>query len=146
MDLEKLKDELRRDEGLRLTPYRCTAGALTIGYGHNLEAHGPAGLPRFLAITIDRAEKWLDEDIMDAVACVHDWLPSDIVELLSDVRMRVVVNMAFCLGTRLWQFKRLRSCIMAMDWKGAAMEMLESRWASQVGDRAIRLALMMREG
>ena len=27
-------------EGLSLKPYRCPAGKLTIGYGHNLEANG----------------------------------------------------------------------------------------------------------
>ncbi len=31
MDVPLMKRELLRDEGLRLKPYRCTAGKLTIG-------------------------------------------------------------------------------------------------------------------
>ena len=32
-------DRLKRHEGLRLEAYVCPAGALTIGYGHNLDQH-----------------------------------------------------------------------------------------------------------
>ena len=33
----KMKELLKEQEGLSLTPYKCTAGKLTIGYGYNLE-------------------------------------------------------------------------------------------------------------
>ena len=40
MDYEKLAARIRKNEGLAHQPYRCSAGALTIGYGHNLDARG----------------------------------------------------------------------------------------------------------
>ena len=33
----RIKEQLVRHEGLRLKPYRCTAGKLTIGIGRNLD-------------------------------------------------------------------------------------------------------------
>lgn len=150
MDIEKLKNELRRDEGLRLIPYRCTAGHWTIGYGHNLEAAGfpDASIQYFFEapIRIKQADTWLLDDIEDAVACAKDWLGSEAFDSLADARQRVVVNMAFNLGRRLLGFGRLRRAILSGDWMEAAKEMLDSRWARQVGARAVRLAEMMREG
>ena len=40
MNLEKAKSYTKRFEGLRLKPYLCPAGKLTIGYGYNLEDNG----------------------------------------------------------------------------------------------------------
>ncbi len=34
--MNRIKAQLVRHEGLRLKPYRCTAGKLTIGIGRNL--------------------------------------------------------------------------------------------------------------
>lgn len=40
MRLSKLLiEDLKRHEGFRARPYLCSAGRVTIGYGHNLEAH-----------------------------------------------------------------------------------------------------------
>jgi len=38
--MEPLIESLKRHEGLRLKPYLCPAGKLTIGYGRNLEDVG----------------------------------------------------------------------------------------------------------
>ena len=40
MDLDALKAQLTRHEGLRLKPYRDTLGHLTIGVGRNLSEVG----------------------------------------------------------------------------------------------------------
>jgi lysozyme len=40
LDISGLMDDLILDEGLRLIPYRCTAGKLTIGIGRNIEDNG----------------------------------------------------------------------------------------------------------
>ncbi|MDY0127369.1 MAG: hypothetical protein RBR69_04500 [Candidatus Cloacimonadaceae bacterium] len=38
--MDRIKEQLVRHEGLRLKPYRCTAGKLTIGIGRNLNDCG----------------------------------------------------------------------------------------------------------
>lgn len=133
---DELVAELTRDEGLRLKPYRCTAGKLTIGVGRNLDdvgiSQGEAEI--MLRNDIDRATEGLDREI--------PWWRA-----LDPVRQRVMVNMAFNLGIRgLVGFKNTMELIRCGEYLDAAQHMLATKWAKQVGPRAERLALMMRDG
>jgi len=132
---EQLRDQLARDEGLRLTAYQDSLGVWTLGFGHNLS--NP--IPRAAAVLI------LEADLEDAMQQVHDRL-AWVIEL-SEARRAVLVGMAFNLGMAgLLGFRKFLSAVQARDWEMAAREMLDSRWATQVGDRARRLAAQMRDG
>ena len=136
MDMTKLKAELIRDEGLRLKPYRCTAGKLTIGVGRNLDDVGLADeeAKYLLKTDIDRAMDGLDRNV--------PWWRS-----MTDARRRALVNMCFNLGwPRLSQFKNMLAHLQAGDFERAAAEALDSRWAQQVGERSERIAALIREG
>jgi lysozyme len=136
MDINALKAELERDEGLRLKPYRCTAGRLTIGCGRNLDDVG---------ISESEAGYLLDSDIARTVADLDRSLPW--WESLDEIRQRVLINMAFNMGiSGLLQFKDTLEMIHAGRYGDAADEMLVSLWAAQVGPRALRLSAMMRTG
>lgn len=135
MDIEALKDQLILHEGLKLEPYQCTAGKLTIGVGRNIEDIG---------ITEDEARYLLDNDILRVCDELDRNLPwwRD----LSDVRQRVLVDMVFNLGiSRFMQFQNTIAAIESGDYETASAEMLDSRWADQVGQRAKTLARMMRD-
>lgn len=135
MDMERMKLELRQDEGLRLKPYRCTAGRLTIGVGINLDE----------GITEDEADYLLASRIRRAEAELDRALPW--WRGLSDARQRALVNMAFNLGLpRLLGFKGMLGALEAGDWNEAARQALNSAWARQVGPRAARIAKMIEEG
>ena len=55
--------------------------------------------------------------------------------------------MAFNLGMpKLKQFAKMLGAIENKDWVNVASEMLDSRWAEQVGNRASRLSEMMETG
>ena len=55
--------------------------------------------------------------------------------------------MAFNMGqTRLQGFRRMLLAISMENWDEAASQMLDSRWAVQVGNRARELSQMMKEG
>lgn len=130
-------DAVKIDEGLRLTPYICTEGKLTIGYGRNLDSIG---------ITEEEANAMLLTDLVRAEADARVFVGAVWPEL-SDVRQAVLINMSLNLGlTRLSKFIRFRASLQSQDWTAAAAEMLDSRWANQVGRRAMRLAEEMREG
>lgn len=145
-NIEKLKSELRRDEGFRSKLYRCPTGHLTIGYGHNCEHHSREVVQSFRPfITRDRAERLLAEDIRQAVE-IAESIYNGYFNELSDSRKRILVNMAFCLGWKLREFHNLRRAIIAKDWEKAADEILNSRFAVQTRTRAIRLSDMMRKG
>lgn len=134
--ITKLQKQLTLHEGVRLKPYRCTAGKLTIGIGRNLDDVG---------ITQDEAMLMLRTDIARALSGVRTELPW--FEQLDNIRQRVLVDMAFNLGIDgLLAFKQTLSAIATGDYDRAATEMLNSRWAGQVGERARRLARMMRTG
>lgn len=133
MDIDALKQQLIMHEGLKLTPYRCTADKLTIGVGRNLDDVG---------ITQEEAEFLLDNDIL---RCCDDldrnmsWWRD-----LSETRQRVLVDMVFNLGiSRFMKFQNTIDALANGNYKGAAEEMLDSRWAEQVGQRAMRLANAM---
>ncbi|HEX8875378.1 MAG TPA: glycoside hydrolase family protein, partial [Phycisphaerales bacterium] len=129
-DEETLLRELHRDEGLRLKPYRCTAGKLTIGVGRNLDDVG---------ITAEEADYLLRNDVYRAEAALDRQLPW--WRNLSDVRQRVILNMAFNLGMAgLLSFKTTLGHVEAGRYLEAAQSMLASKWARQVGPRAERLA------
>jgi lysozyme len=135
MDIEALKNQLILHEGLKLEPYECTAGKLTIGVGRNIEDIG---------ITEDEARYLLDNDILRVCDELDRNLPwwRD----LSDARQRVLVDMVFNLGiSRFMQFQNTIAAIESGDYETAASEMLDSRWSNQVGNRAKTLSRMMRE-
>lgn len=136
MNKKKMIAQLRLHEGERLKPYRCTAGKLTIGVGRNLDDRG---------ITSDESAYLLNNDIDSHWIELLEHLPW--VETLDEVRQRVMLDMAFNLGiSGLLTFRRTLGHIKAGNYALASSAMLESKWATQVGQRARRLASMMKTG
>lgn len=142
MSRDLLRDQLKRDEGSgpqklgRLLPYKDSVGKLTIGYGRNLDDNG---------ISLAEADALLDHDIDSAIKDLvirYPW-----VEALDPIRQACLVNMTFNLGiVRLAGFKNTLAAVQRGDYAAAAVGMLESKWASQVGARARRLATQMESG
>ena len=139
MDREKLKQELTRDEGIKLEAYEDSVGIWTIGVGHMLGADR-----RMSRITPRECAALFDMDIDEAVARVVLLMSG--VENVSDARLRALINLSFNLGNRLLGFKKFLAAFSVGDWKTAAKEMMDSRWAQQVGPRAERLRDMVLNG
>ena len=131
-----LADMLIRHEGMRHKPYRCSAGKFTIGVGRNLDDNG---------ISDDEAMFMLRNDIARVGREVERAL--DYFVTLTLNRQLVLLDMCFNLGvSRLLGFKRMLAALKAGDYDKATVEMLDSKWAKQVGTRATELAAMMRGG
>lgn len=125
-------------EGLRLKPYKCTAGKTTIGYGRNLDDVG---------ISKSEADMLFERDFARAEADVRRLLKENGIdcEHLIEQRFYVLTDMMFNLGyTRLSQFKKLLYALKNSRYDDAAKEMLDSVWAKQVGNRAITLSNLMK--
>ncbi len=136
MNLERAKHYTKRFEGLRLKPYTCPAGKLTIGYGHNLDDNG---------ITEDIAVRLLDSDLMAAERDVRSKFTR--FYKLNEARQFVLVDMAFNMGiAKLMTFKKMFAALAKDEYPTAAREMLNSKWAVQVGNRAKTLAEIMKSG
>ena len=134
-DRATLISELTRDEGRRLMPYVDTVGKTTIGVGRNLTDVGitDAECDMMLSDDIDRTTAWLDGKL--------PWWRK-----LDPVRQRVIINMAFNMQGGLLTFVNTLAAMQAGNYAAAANGMLASKWATQVGQRAQRLAAMMRNG
>ena len=152
MDEKKLIAELRRDEGEVLKVYRDHLGWLTVGVGHLVDARkgadpAPFGAPLKLgdAITAAQSEQLLAADIAAKAAELDKALPW--WRKLSDTRQRVLLNMAFNLGTEgLLGFTNTLRMVQGGAYSAASEAMLRSKWATQVGERARRLSDMMAAG
>jgi len=152
MDKAKLIGELRRDEGEVLRVYADHLGWLTVGVGHLVDARkganpAPFGVPLKLGdpITQAQSEILLQQDIASKEAELDKALPW--WRKLTDARQRVLLNMAFNLGTEgLLGFTNTLRMVQAGSYLPASRAMLVSKWAGQVGDRAKRLSAMMAAG
>ena len=131
----KLKQQLMRHEGVRYKPYRCSADKLTIGVGRNLEDNG---------LSEDEVQLLLDNDIKDVLrtcATLPYWKD------LNEARRLVRADMMFNLGYKRFKgFKKMEAALREGRWEKAAVEMLDSKWARQVGQRSNTLAVMMKRG
>ena len=131
-----LVELLKEQEGYRRKPYECTEGFLTVGYGRNLETNG---------IDEEEAEYLLRRDI--------DFCRKDLVnnlgffQELSLVRQDALVNMTFQLGLGgLLKFKKMLFHLNRGEYQKAGDEALDSRWAKQTPNRAIKVAEMIITG
>jgi lysozyme len=123
------------DEGVKLKPYRCTSGKLTIGVGRNLD---DAGITRQEALAL------LENDIAIVIRELNANVPwwGNLPEPAS----RGLANMCFNLGwPRLSEFRKMLGALEAGEFEEAADEALNSKWARQVGPRANRIAKLYRE-
>ena len=137
--IEIAVEQLKIDEGCRLTAYQDTVGVWTIGYGHT------GGVKKGDKITQKDADDFLLADTLQAAIDASS-LPVAF-DGLNAVRQAVLINMSFNLGkTRLLAFKRTLLAIAIRDYDNAALYMLQSKWSKQVGNRSIRLAKMMKTG
>lgn len=139
VDIQKLKEDLERDEGRVDHAYQDSEGYWTIGIGHLIDRRKQGSIPDFIIDAL------LEYDIEEKSRELDRILP--FWRDLDPLRQRVVLNMAFNLGVgSLMGFKRFLQTLRASDYALASIEMLDSKWARQVGKRAERLSKMMRTG
>jgi lysozyme len=128
--------DVRLAEGLRFKAYQDSEGVWTIGFGTNLQE---------LEIDLETAQRWLDQKLAESEreAARFPWYPA-----LSGARQRAMAELLYNLGlTRLLKFGKFLNAMAARDYVTARAELLDSRWARQVGEtRATRIADLIRHG
>lgn len=134
---------IKAEEGFRATPYKCTSGKTTIGYGTNADAHG-------LDVS---GQTWTRAQAEDALL---DELEIIIAELdrrwpswrnLDDIRTAVILSSVYQLGIYgAAQFHDTIAAICRHDFNAAAVCLLRSKWARQTPARVKRNAEAIRTG
>lgn len=133
--MKSLKDWIKKHEAFKSHPYLDTVGKLTIGWGRNIEDNG---------ISQEEGDFLFDNDFS---RCQRELAPFPWYVNQPKNVQDALMNMCFNMGIgRLLGFKKMIMALTAKDYTKAAMEALDSKWASQVGQRAKDVALMMRQG
>ena len=150
-------DKLIEHEGMVLTVYKDSLGIDTIGIGRNLKDRG-ISREELDYLDIPNMEVVYEHGISEAdarylalndIAIVENELcrVHTCVENLDSVRQLVLMDMAFNMGVpRLKKFVKMWNAIHEKRFDLEAEEMLDSRWASQVGMRSIKLSEAMKTG
>ena len=137
--MDKLLAMLKRHEGVETHAYECSEGKVTVGVGRNIDKEGGIGL------SDDEVDYLLQNDVervIKELAAEYPWFTD-----LDDVRRDAMVDISFNLGaTRLRLFKRALAAMEEGEYKVAATEFLDSKWAKQVGSRALELTDMISSG
>jgi len=135
MMMSELENMLIRHEGKRSLPYECSAGKITIGVGRNLEDN---------PLTEDEIMYLLRNDIakFEKELNQYGWY-----RMMDPVRQDACLNLMFNIGnTRFRQFRRMIKAFENRDYDLAADELLDSKYALQVGARANELSEIIRTG
>lgn len=136
VDRQQLARDVQQAEGLRLRAYQDSAGVWTIGYGTNLQE-----------LTIDEplAARWLAQRLASSERELEafGWYAG-----LTATRQRAMVELVYNLGLpKLLSFVEMLQALRERAYTVAAAELLDSKWARQVGPtRARRIAEMLKNG
>jgi len=144
MNIDKLREELKIDEGCKYEIYLDHLGLPTFGIGHlvldsDMEYGQEVGTP----VSEDRVNECFAKDVETVLSESLQLYPN--FEVLPEEAQLIIANMMFNMGRpRLSKFKGMKAAIDAGDYHRAAVEMVDSRWYQQVTNRADRLVARMR--
>ena len=149
--MDQLIEQIKRHEGFKAHSYRCTAGKKTIGYGYNLSANPLklSSLELYHAQLVGMGEHEADRLLKLMIAKITDQLEEalPVINRLDTVRQDVLINMTYNMGlVGLLKFKKMIVALEKKDYRTASIEMLDSKWKDDVGDRAPELATQMLTG
>jgi len=144
MNIDKLREELKIDEGCKYEIYLDHLGLPTFGIGHlilssDMEYGQEVGTP----VSEDRVNECFAKDVEVVLSECSQLYPR--FAFLPEEAQLIIANMMFNMGRpRLSKFKGMKAAVDAGDYHRAAVEMVDSRWYQQVTNRADRLVARMR--
>ena len=144
MNIEQLRKELERDEGVKYEVYLDHLGYPTFGIGHLITDDDPeCGASVGTKVDSDRVQEAFEADVESVLSdCERLYVQ---FEHLPEEAQLIIANMMFNMGyTRLSKFKGMKRGVDARNWESAADEMVDSKWYDQVTRRADRLVVRMR--
>ena len=144
MNIEKLREELEVDEGVKYEIYNDHLGYPTFGIGHLvLDTDPESGQEVGTPVSEDRVAEAFNNDVETVISDCERLYP-EFNGLPEEVKL-IIANMMFNMGRpRLSKFKGMKRGVDAQDWDAAADEMVDSAWYRQVTNRADRLVERMR--
>ena len=136
MNIDRLKLDLEKDEGVRNHIYNDHLGKPTFGIGHLITKDDPEfGQVINTPVSKNRVKEVFEHDVKKYIDEARILFPN-LDELPEDAQL-VITNMIFNLGRpNLSKFKKFIAAVNNRDWDEAAIQMMDSLWARQVPNRA----------
>ena len=143
MDLDKLQEELAEDEGCKYEIYNDHLGYATFGIGHLVtDSDLEYGQEIGTKVSKERVDECFKADIKITIEDCNI-LYSNFNDIPEEAQL-ILANMMFNLGRpRLSKFLKLKAAVDDEDWMEASVQMMDSKWAKQVPNRAKRLCERM---
>jgi lysozyme len=139
MNLQTIKDRIKRHEGYRDMVYEDHLGFKTVGYGHFVVEDG--FIPG-IQYSKKELEEVFEKDFAIAVQGANKLVGDFDID---DDAFGVVVEMCFQLGfPRVSKFVKFLAALKNQDYARAANEMLLSKWHEQTPARCQELSNIMR--
>jgi lysozyme len=144
MNIEKLREQLEIDEGVKYEIYNDHLGYATFGVGHLvLESDPEHGSELGTPISESRVIEAFEQDCENVLRDCH--ILYEDFDSLPEEAQQVIANMMFNMGRpRLSKFKGMKRGVDSRNWNAAADEMVDSAWYRQVTNRADRLVERIR--
>ena len=143
MDIEKLREQLKIDEGIKHEVYLDHLGLKTCGIGHLcLDGEPEFSMEVGEEISDERVNELFEKDVEIVLGDCRKLYPY--FDELPEEAQQIIANMMFNMGRpRLSKFKMMKQAVDNRDWKEAAKQMKSSKWYVQVKNRADRLVNRM---
>ena len=144
MNIDQLREDLERDEGCVYKIYLDHLGYETFGIGHLIRYHEEEyGWSVGTDVDERRVQEVFEQDVQTVLSDCEK-LYDDFYKLPEEAQL-IIANMMFNMGyTRLSKFRGMKRGVDSRNWEEAADEMVDSRWYTQVTNRADRLVVRMR--
>ena len=129
-----LIEAVKESEGFRDKPYHCTENVLTIGYGFAIKD---------LVLDEDICDMILERKLDKLIDATDKKFP--FLRGLPQDKCEVIYEMVYQLGLNgVSKFKNMLKHLEAENYEKSATEMLDSLWAKQTPNRAIKLSNQMK--
>lgn len=144
MDLQRLREDLEDDEGIKYEIYLDHLDLPTFGIGHLVREEDPEyGWDVGEPVSEERVTEAFQLDIGITIEDCERIYPK--FQQFNPELQLIIANMCFNLGyPRLSGFANMKAAVDDKDWNRAADEMVDSKWYYQVPNRAERLVARMR--
>ncbi len=142
--IDKLREDLEKDEGCVYAVYLDHLGKKTVGIGHLCrESDQEFYMEVGFQVSEERVSELFEKDISWTINDCYKLLPD--FDMLPEEARLICANMMFNLGVnRMGNFKKFLAAVEDRNWSVAAEEMLDSKWNKQVPNRSNRLVERMR--
>ena len=142
MDMDRLMESVKKHEGYRNKVYLDTLGKRTVGVGHLC-------VEDFWEDDKEYEESFLmeilEKDLSDAIKGANDLMAEHGCMDINEKAHELIIEMVFQLGkSGVSKFRNMWKHLSALEYSGAADQMLDSRWAKQTPNRANGMADIMR--